>query len=66
MSHYIVLSAGHLVLAASAIVGLTFTPKVCSINFQQAWQKNQVYNAFHCRCWYSSLQLGCQKQTDRV
>ena len=61
----LVLSAGHLVLAASAIVGLTFILKVWCINFHHAWQKNQVHNAFHCR-WYSSLQLGCQKQIDRV
>ena len=35
----IVLSAGHLVLAASAIVGLTFIPKVWCINFNMTCRK---------------------------
>ena len=47
----LVLSSGHLVLAASAVVGLTFIPKVWCSNFHLAWEKNQVHNAFHCR-WY--------------
>ena len=32
----IVLSSGHLVLTASAIVGLTFIPKVCYTMFKQS------------------------------